>query len=73
LDPAMNENILFIRARHGSNVPKFRSPELPLFFAINNDLFPGFEVPFIDMGTLQVEIEKATPKQSLQIHGMLAT
>merc|ERR1740122_643272 len=52
LDPDMDENILLIRAMRDSNVPKFLSPDLPLFFAIINDLFPGIEVPFIDMGAL---------------------
>jgi len=73
LDPDMDENILLIRAMRDSNVPKFLSPDLPLFFAIINDLFPGIEVPFIDMGALQVEIENAMLKQSLQIHDKLVT
>jgi len=72
-DPDQDEYILLIRAMRDSNVPKFLSDDLPLFFAIVNDLFPGIEVPYIDYGSLQVEIENALLKQSLQVHDKLVT
>ena len=37
----MDENVLLIRAMRDSNVPKFLTDDLPIFFAIINDLFPG--------------------------------
>merc|ERR1719162_1681646 len=70
-DPDQDEEILLIRAMRDSNVPKFLSDDLPLFFAIINDLFPGVEVPFIDYGSLQTEIENALVKQGLQIDDKL--
>eukprot|EP00929_Paragymnodinium_shiwhaense_P066427 TRINITY_DN33321_c0_g4_i1.p1 TRINITY_DN33321_c0_g4~~TRINITY_DN33321_c0_g4_i1.p1 ORF type:complete len:3770 (+),score=1255.81 TRINITY_DN33321_c0_g4_i1:195-11312(+) len=72
-DPDENEQILLIRAMRDSNVPKFLSSDLPLFFAITQDLFPGLEVPYMDYGALQVEIEQALKKQGLQVHGTLVT
>ncbi|CAK9099898.1 Dynein axonemal heavy chain 6 (Axonemal beta dynein heavy chain 6) (Ciliary dynein heavy chain 6) [Durusdinium trenchii] len=72
-DPDEDENILLIRAMRDSNVPKFLSDDLPLFFAIVNDLFPGIEVPYYDYGALQVEIERGLQKQSLQVHDKLVT
>eukprot|EP00930_Biecheleria_cincta_P042962 TRINITY_DN29559_c0_g2_i1.p1 TRINITY_DN29559_c0_g2~~TRINITY_DN29559_c0_g2_i1.p1 ORF type:complete len:4097 (+),score=999.81 TRINITY_DN29559_c0_g2_i1:1152-12293(+) len=70
-DPEQDENILLIRAMRDSNVPKFLSDDLPLFFAIINDMFPGQEVPFFDFGALQTEIENALKKQGLQVHDKL--
>ncbi|CAE7499104.1 DNAH6, partial [Symbiodinium sp. CCMP2456] len=84
-DPDEDENILLIRAMRDSNVnalnlfafseavPKFLSDDLPLFFAIVNDLFPGIEVPYYDYGALQVEIERGLQKQHLQVHDKLVT
>ncbi|CAL1172366.1 unnamed protein product, partial [Cladocopium goreaui] len=72
-DPDEDENILLIRAMRDSNVPKFLSDDLPLFFAIVNDLFPGIEVPYYDYGALQVEIERGLQKQSMQVHDKLVT
>eukprot|EP00930_Biecheleria_cincta_P027502 TRINITY_DN19311_c0_g1_i1.p1 TRINITY_DN19311_c0_g1~~TRINITY_DN19311_c0_g1_i1.p1 ORF type:complete len:4103 (-),score=885.99 TRINITY_DN19311_c0_g1_i1:122-12430(-) len=72
-DPDEDENILLIRAMRDSNVPKFLSDDLPLFFAIVNDLFPGIEVPYVDYGALQVEIESALQKQGLQVLDKLVT
>merc|ERR1719450_801380 len=67
-DPDSDEYILLIRAMRDSNVPKFLSADLPLFFAIVNDLFPGVDVPYIDYGALQVEIEHGLTKQGLQVN-----
>jgi dynein heavy chain len=71
IDPDQDEHVLLIRAMRDSNVPKFLSQDLPLFFAIINDLFPGVEVPYIDYGSLQTEIENALLKQGLQIDDKL--
>jgi dynein heavy chain len=71
IDPDQDEEILLIRAMRDSNVPKFLSHDLPLFFAIIDDLFPGVQVPFIDYGALQTEIENAMLKQGLQIDDKL--
>merc|ERR1719440_1084591 len=70
-DPEQDEQILLIRAMRDSNVPKFLSFDLPLFFAIINDLFPGVEVPYMDYGALQVEIENALVVQGLQVDDKL--
>jgi dynein heavy chain len=72
-EPEADENILLIRAMRDSNVPKFLSHDLPLFFAIVNDLFPGVDVPYVNYGALQVEIEAAMAKQALQVHDKLVT
>eukprot|EP00931_Biecheleriopsis_adriatica_P066335 TRINITY_DN4071_c0_g1_i5.p1 TRINITY_DN4071_c0_g1~~TRINITY_DN4071_c0_g1_i5.p1 ORF type:complete len:3484 (+),score=878.42 TRINITY_DN4071_c0_g1_i5:1149-10454(+) len=72
-DPEQDENILLIRAMRDSNVPKFLSDDLPLFFAIINDLFPGIDVPFFDFGALQVEIENGLKRQGLQVQDKLVT
>jgi dynein heavy chain len=70
-DPDMDENVLLIRAMRDSNVPKFLSNDLPLFFAIIQDLFPGQEVPFIDYGQLKAAIEFSLTDSGLQVHDAL--
>lgn len=47
-NPELTEDVSLIRAMRDSNVPKFLEHDLPLFFGIIDDLFPGVEVPFID-------------------------
>jgi len=41
----MKEEVVLIRAMRDSNVPKFTKPDLPLFAALINDLFPSVEIP----------------------------
>ena len=72
-EPDAVEDTLLIRAMRDSNVPKFLSHDLPLFFAIVQDLFPGVDVPYVDYGALQTAIEGGLQSQSLQVHDSLVT
>ena len=65
-NPDLTEDIVLIRALRDSNVPKFLADDIPLFFAIINDLFPGVEIPNVDYGQLQVAIEACLTKNGLQ-------
>ena len=56
-DPEVSEDVVLIRAMRDSNVPKFLCHDLPLFFGIIDDLFPGVPVPFIDYGNVKKSIE----------------
>ena len=56
-DPEVSEDVVLIRAMRDSNVPKFLCHDLPLFFGIIDDLFPGVTVPFIDYGNVKKSIE----------------
>jgi dynein heavy chain len=65
-NPTLTEDIVLIRALRDSNVPKFLADDIPLFFAIINDLFPGVEIPNVDYGELQVAIEYQLVNNGLQ-------
>jgi len=65
-EPDTFEDLLLIRAMRDSNVPKFLSHDLPLFFGILDDLFPGTVVPFVDYGELQSAIENQITELKLQ-------
>eukprot|EP00937_MAST-01D_sp_MAST-1D-sp2_P001492 g1492.t1 len=66
-EPETFEDLLLIRAMRDSNVPKFLSHDLPLFYGILDDLFPGVEVPFVDYGLLQKAIENQLRIKKLQV------
>jgi dynein heavy chain len=53
-NPTLSEEVVLIRAMRDSNVPKFLADDLPLFFALIQDLFPGIEIPPVDYGDLQI-------------------
>ena len=53
----MSEDIVLIKAMRDSNLPKFVSNDVPLFFGCLDDLFPGVEVPFIEYGNVRKAIE----------------
>ena len=53
----LSEDVVLIRAMRDSNLPKFLSNDIPLFFGCLDDLFPGVEVPFIDYGHVRKTIE----------------
>lgn len=44
-NPDISEDLVLIRALRDSNLPKFLADDIPLFFAIIADLFPGVVVP----------------------------
>jgi dynein heavy chain len=61
-NPDMSEDVVLIKAMRDSNLPKFLKPDLPLFYAICGDLFPGLVVPTEDYGELMeviLEVIKA--------------
>ncbi|KAF4731031.1 hypothetical protein FOZ62_000444, partial [Perkinsus olseni] len=66
-DPDLNEDVLLIRAMRDSNVPKFLAADLPLFYAIVGDLFPGVEVPYIDYGVLREAVDHSVKIEGLQV------
>jgi dynein heavy chain len=65
-NPDLEEDIVLIRALRDSNIPKFLADDIPLFFAIINDLFPGAEIPNVDYGALQQAIEFRLSENGLQ-------
>ena len=52
-NPDISEDLVLIRALRDSNLPKFLADDIPLFFAIIKDLFPGVVVPDNDYGEFQ--------------------
>jgi dynein heavy chain len=65
-EPETREDLLLIRAMRDSNVPKFLEHDLPLFYGILSDLFPGIDVPYVDYGKLKVAIENQLSAACLQ-------
>lgn len=66
-NPELSEDVTLIRALRDSNVPKCLSEDLPLFYAIVSDLFPGVVVPVHDYGLFQEAIEEEIIRMNLQI------
>eukprot|EP01107_Rhizomastix_libera_P011726 TRINITY_DN2935_c0_g1_i3.p1 TRINITY_DN2935_c0_g1~~TRINITY_DN2935_c0_g1_i3.p1 ORF type:complete len:3350 (-),score=861.62 TRINITY_DN2935_c0_g1_i3:62-10111(-) len=65
-DARADEDLILIRALSDCNVPKFLADDLPLFYGIMSDLFPGKRKPKIDYGNLESEIIKQAEKAGLQ-------
>lgn len=57
---------MLIRALRDSNLPKFLAFDIPLFFAIIADLFPGVTVPDNDYGEFQTVMCEEILKAGLQ-------
>lgn len=64
-NPDMIEDAVLIRAMKDANVPKFLKEDLPLFYAIIGDLFPGIEVKENDYGILEVTLKKMAVEKKL--------
>merc|ERR1719281_555438 len=52
------EDVVALRSFMDVNMPKFTSPDVPLFKGIIGDLFPGVELLKSDYGSLVAEMEK---------------
>jgi dynein heavy chain, axonemal len=65
-NPELGEDIVLIRALRDSNVPKFLAEDIVLYMAILQDLFPGVDVPYNEVGALQEAIETEINKAGLQ-------
>ena len=63
----LTEDIVLIRAMRDSNVPKFLKDDLPLFSALVQDLFPGAEIPEVQLGNLETAIRESMSSGGLQI------
>jgi dynein heavy chain len=50
-----------------ANVPKFLKDDLPLFYALIQDLFPNVEIPDADYEELEVTIKESFTKLGLQL------
>ncbi|CAE8623425.1 unnamed protein product [Polarella glacialis] len=52
-----HESLLALSALNDVNLPKFTANDIPLFYGITGDLFPGVELPPSDYGVLINELE----------------
>lgn len=65
-NPDLSEDVVLIRAMRDSNIPKFLAPDLPLFNALIQDLFPGIKIPQANYGELSDQIDKSISALGLQ-------
>lgn len=61
-----DESKLLLRALRDVNLPKFLSPDIPLYENIISDLFPGVDKPTYEYGKLKDSIDQACDSLKLQ-------
>merc|ERR1719399_1988994 len=60
------EDVIALRSFMDVNMPKFTSPDIPLFKGIIGDLFPGVETLASDYGKMTLEMKRLTVQAGLQ-------